>query len=138
LQVSGAAGGASAGTSQFVSSSWEVLPKAWLENAVRAMEKQPVNPYYESLAALLDGYRESFDAQPSSGTEISLQTKFNNDVAAYLNRINEHPLVEPYANKVAFESYFNSASPFFYMAGFYLVAFVLTALSWLGWSTALN
>jgi len=137
LQVNGAAGGAAAGTGQYVSSTWDVLPKAWLENAIRAMERQPVNPYYESLASLLDNYHALFEPQ-ESGKSADAETRFNNQVAAYLTQVNDNPLVKPYANKVSFESYFNSTSPFFYAAAFYLVAFVLTSLSWLGWSTALN
>ncbi len=138
LQLNGAIAGATASTAQFAAATWDVLPKAWLENAIRAMERQPVNPYYESLASLLDNYHALFQAEPSAGDTSDLATSFNNQVAAYLKLVNDSPLVKPYANKVSFESYFNRASLFFYAAAFYLVAFVLTGLSWLGWSKALN
>ena len=38
----------------------------------------------------------------------------------------------------AFEAYFNHVAPFYHLAVLYLLAFVLTACAWLGWSRPLN
>ncbi len=136
LEVYGMAGGATVHTAEFAAESWHVLPQAWFDNAVRIIKRQPVNPYYEAFVGILDNYRDVFEAESSQGAVSP--AAFNKKVDDYLHQINDHTLVKPYADKVAFESYFNSASPFFYSACFYLAAFVLTALSWLGWSKAFN
>ena len=41
-------------------------------------------------------------------------------------------------DKVRFESFFNHAAPFYYSAALYLIAFVLTCLSWLGFTKAFH
>ncbi|MBL8849182.1 MAG: cytochrome c biogenesis protein CcsA, partial [Planctomycetaceae bacterium] len=64
--------------------------------------------------------------------------RFNEAVAAYRGEV--APLITPQVNlsKVSFESFFNNFAPFYYSAVLYLVAFVLTCLSWLGWTRPLS
>lgn len=64
--------------------------------------------------------------------------KFNSAVATYQKLV--APMITPQVDlgKVSFESFFNQFAPFYYSAVLYLVAFLLTCLSWLGWSRPLS
>jgi len=70
---------------------------------------------------------EQLDSQYGAGASLSLTGIFNSRV------------IEPvFDNFYGFESYYNRVSPFFFCSWPYLAAFLLTAMSWLGWSKPLN
>jgi len=64
--------------------------------------------------------------------------KFNQAVVDYQAKI--VPVITPQVElpKISFEVFFNNFAPFYYCAVLYLAAFVLTCLSWLGWSGPLS
>ncbi len=64
--------------------------------------------------------------------------RFNKAVSDYQSKI--APVITPQVElpKVSFEVFFNNFAPFYYCAVLYLVAFLLTCLSWLGWSGPLS
>ncbi|MFO1092720.1 MAG: cytochrome c biogenesis protein CcsA [Planctomycetaceae bacterium] len=64
--------------------------------------------------------------------------KFNQDVAAYQHAVAPIIASQVDLSKVQFESFFNQFAPFYWCSVLYLVAFVLTCLSWLGWSKPLS
>ncbi len=64
--------------------------------------------------------------------------KFNELVAKYQTALVEAPPGGVDMKRLGFEAFFNHFEPFYYAAILYLAAFVLTALSWLGWSRPLN
>lgn len=68
--------------------------------------------------------------------------EFNDQVSAYLKTVEEYPPEDrekPVSlAKVKFESFFNNAAPFYYLAACYLIAGLLAATSWLACSQPLN
>ncbi len=129
--------------------SWEVFPMAWLQNTIRSAQGLKPNPYFEGLQQVMATYQKAFEepaaelnkaenAPTPAEAAAKLRAKFNQAVTDYRQLAAANPEITPLESKIQFESYFNSVSPFFYAASFYLAAFVLTALSWLGWSKALS
>ena len=64
--------------------------------------------------------------------------EFNKRVAEYQDLLAETPPNEYEPGKVAYESWLNHLAPYYRAAILYLIAFVLSALAWLGWSRPLN
>jgi len=64
--------------------------------------------------------------------------RFNKSVADYQSQI--APVITPRVElpKISFEVFFNNFAPFYYCSVLYLVAFLLTCLSWLGWTRPLG
>ncbi len=136
------------------SPTWEVFPKAWALNQIRTDGGLPPNKYVVGLQKVLTSYQKlpradhvASDAAAHRANQTPAKDQpeseksaadFNGAVEDYHSLIDANPEVEPLTAKISFESYFNSVSPFFYSACFYLVAFVLTACSWLGWTKAFN
>lgn len=66
--------------------------------------------------------------------------EFNKKTAALRGELLTHPPTQ-IRDKLArsdFEAFFNHATPFYYGAVFYVMAFVLAAMGWLGWSKPLQ
>jgi ABC-type transport system involved in cytochrome c biogenesis permease subunit len=63
---------------------------------------------------------------------------FNAAVKRYSASLTAEPPQGYSAGKVDFEAYFNHAAPFYYLMIPYVVAALLAASSWLGWSRTLN
>jgi ABC-type transport system involved in cytochrome c biogenesis permease subunit len=63
---------------------------------------------------------------------------FNESVAKYNALLTNANIPEYNPAKVRFEAFFNRFSPFYYAAVLNVIAFILAALAWLGWSVPLN
>jgi ABC-type transport system involved in cytochrome c biogenesis permease subunit len=63
---------------------------------------------------------------------------FNEAVADYRAALKADPPSKLNIHKLDREAYFNHVEPFIYSGALYLVAFVLAACAWLGWSRPLN
>lgn len=107
-------------------STWQTYPAAVIEAYLGAMQHKPTNPNTTSLVKISDAYARGDAAG------------FNEAVAAYRGHLEARAPHDYNAAKVGFEAYFNHFEPFFWSAFVYLLAFVLAALAWLGWSRPLN
>ncbi len=131
---------------------WQTLLEAELQDqlAQARSRQQPANKATPALRAILDAYAQG-DRQ-----------KFNTSVAAYADLIqvcaeadrvyNEKLAANPRVGRsrlrkeaeklnlkrVHFEAFFNHFNPFLLAMVLYLVAFILAASSWLGWSVVLG
>jgi ABC-type transport system involved in cytochrome c biogenesis permease subunit len=116
---------------------WQSYARAWTDAliAARLLGQQP-DPAVTQLEAILVAYGKKDAAE------------FNKQVAAYHDRLQREPPAELqtrftpirqlFGTFYRFEAYYNHVSPFFHCAYLYLVAFILAAFSWLGWSKPLN
>ncbi len=90
------------------------------------------------------------DAQKSSNPTTDAMTEmfaaysvgdvdqFNSQVQGYRAALAANKPADLNLAKVNFESFFNHFAPFYHASVLYLVAFVLVAVSWLGWTVPLN
>jgi len=106
------------------------LPMEFEQAIVESLSNQkldgPENPTARYLSDLLVAYREGN------------ATTFNQCLARLEEELHANPPTEYRAGLAAFEVFFNRMSPFFLAQLLYLVAFVLTAMAWLGWRRPLN
>jgi ABC-type transport system involved in cytochrome c biogenesis permease subunit len=128
---------------QTVDGRWATLAEAeydlWRDRA----SDHPKNPATVALASLLMAYAKG-DA-----------TTFNKELADYRRVLAEYERQLTSSatqlkraglasaeilsrNKIYFEAFYNQFSPFYYTAVLYVVAFVLGALAWLGWTDPLR
>jgi len=63
---------------------------------------------------------------------------FNSHVSDYQALVAGNAAANVNLGKINFEAFFNHAAPFFYAAWLYLLAFVIIACSWLGWTRPLG
>ena len=63
---------------------------------------------------------------------------FNSSLAEYESWLAGHKPADLDSTKVNFEAYYNHFAPPWWAAWLYLVAFVLVALGWLGWTRPLS
>lgn len=126
---------------------WRTLLEADIFHQISTERGQPVNEAMPALRAILDAYAAG-DVQ-----------RFNSGVAAYAkivqaradaDRQYDEQLAEQGRSgqrkeaeklrmgRVGFEAFFNHLNPFLLAMVLYLVAFVLSASSWLGWSVPLG
>jgi ABC-type transport system involved in cytochrome c biogenesis permease subunit len=77
-----------------------------------------------------DGIREAYRAN-----EVG---RFNSEVEKYLASFVVDPPADINMRRVRFEAFFNHFEPFYHSAVLYVFVFLLTAMSWLGWSRPLN
>jgi len=129
------------------SGSWQILLEAERDAIFARVQKKEVNRATTAFRQILEAYRAG-DVQ-----------KFNDGVATYRDLVASRG--EAYAqldaklaaagevgdqkeaeklrlDRVQFESFFNHFNPFVLAMFLYLVAFVLSAGSWLGWTATLN
>ncbi len=107
---------------------WETYASGWTKDFVRARMpgSQELNPATNAATEILVAYAND-DAQA-----------FNDRVRDYLAMVDDNAAAAVNARKVNFEAFFNHAAPFLYAAWLYLLAFVLVACSWLGWTRQLS
>jgi len=106
---------------------WQPFTSAWTRDYVQtALGRHQGNPAVQALGRIFTAYK-------AGDTDA-----FNQEVVKYRDLLEKQPPAQFNVKKTDFEAYFNHAEPFFYSAVLYLIAFVLAALSWLGWSTPLN
>ena len=65
-------------------------------------------------------------------------SQFDDAVAEFSQQVQSQAPASINLRAIRFESFFNHFEPFFYSSMFYVVAFVLTCLSWLVWTRGLN
>lgn len=107
---------------------WNTYASGWTKDFIRLnlMQDDNINPAINAVTKMLSAYAAG-DAK-----------EFNEDVSEYQAMVaaNDFATVNPH--KISFEAFFNHAAPFFYASWLYLLAFVLIACSWLGWSRPLG
>ncbi len=64
--------------------------------------------------------------------------RFNQQLEDYAEGLAASPPPEVHEGRVQFEAHFNAFSPFYWCMALYIVAFVVTSCSWLGWFNALR
>ena len=101
---------------------WEPLTTA----VFRAMHSGGADTSTRSLLALLYHYQQGN------------ATEFSGELAKYQAALTTSPPVDYQPSKVSFETFFNQFAPFYHAAVVYGIAFVLSALAWLGWRVPLN
>jgi ABC-type transport system involved in cytochrome c biogenesis permease subunit len=119
---------------------WEAYAAAWpLQTIIESFGRDP-NPAFQSINRAFIAYG-SYDAK-----------SFNKEVRSYHQLLEKRPPAElvakatwthslvsaAFGNFYRFESFFNSAAPFFWSAWLYLSAFVLLAVGWLRWSEVMR
>lgn len=116
---------------------WQSYARAWTDAYIGArLLGQTPDPALTQLESVFVAYSRK-DAK-----------EFNQQVAAYHRLLRQNPPAElksetgivtrMFGSFYGFEAYFNHVAPFYHAAVLYLVAFVLTACGWLGWSKPLN
>lgn len=105
---------------------WETFAKSWFNNITNQAHGKPVNPATVGFEKILNAY--------AAGNA----EEFNGAVASYQNYLAEHAPSELNHEKVQYEAFFNRFEPFYCALVLYVVAFVLVACGWLGWSGPLN
>ncbi|HUY33595.1 MAG TPA: cytochrome c biogenesis protein CcsA [Pirellulales bacterium] len=110
---------------------WVPYAKGWMDfmvakaNAHANREGSAVETPNPATGALI----EIFDAYEKGDSQA-----FNDAVAAYRVELRRHPPEGVNLSKIDFEAFFNRVNPFFWTRWFYVAAFGLTALGWLGWA----
>lgn len=106
---------------------WEPFSTAWVNHYMTVdLQREAGNPATAALKGIFDAYKAG-DAKA-----------FNRGVEDYNELLATDRPVDYRPAKVNAEAWFNHASPFYYSAALYILAFVLTALSWLGWTRPFN
>jgi ABC-type transport system involved in cytochrome c biogenesis permease subunit len=118
---------------------WQTLFEAELDDLMRRVRSLPTNDATAALSGVIDSYAKGDAAlfhtrlarleEASQKFEASLASAPTEGLA---------PAERLSLARLRFESGFNQASPFYYCAVAYLVAFVVTACSWLGWPKTLG
>jgi ABC-type transport system involved in cytochrome c biogenesis permease subunit len=105
---------------------WESFAKAGFEGIKDQALGQKPNEAMISVASLLIDYSKQ-DAKA-----------FNDDLAKYQAWLGANSPVDYHERRVNFEAFYNSFSPLFWACWLYVLAFVLAAFGWLGWTGPLN
>lgn len=106
---------------------WQAYSTAWLQEQLRTPSRTVGrNPATATMTAIFHAY--------STGDAES----FNRELDRFSTLVKARPLAELNLAKTNFEANFNRAAPFYHAAMLYVIAFVLTALSWLVWSEPLR
>ena len=105
---------------------WEPFAVAWFDGLKDRARGEEPNPAMISMTAMIVAYSKADAAT------------FNSELAKYETWLAEHKPEGFDANKVNFEAFFNFFEPFYCALVLYVVAFVLVALGWLGWTRPLN
>ena len=103
----------------------------------------PVNPATVALSTMLEAYARgdatTFNKQLADYRHILAD--YEKSLAASAEQLSEAGVKRAEVlsqRKINFEAFYNQFSPFYYAAVLYLVAFVLGAASWLGWTEPLR
>lgn len=115
---------------------WKTYAGAWLNNVLVAVrDKKESNPVVTAWNTILTDYSNSEDPQSDKKTDPA---DFNRAVDDYLKLLNSNPPPDVNLKAIRFESFFNHFKPFTQADVLYLVAFVIGACGWLGWSRGFN
>lgn len=105
---------------------WQPFALASVISKHQMLHGQEPNPAMTAFSAILAAYAAG-DAP-----------EFNREVRNYQAILKTSPPAGYHPAKIDFEVFFNQSQPFVWSAFLYVVAFILAALAWLGWSTPLN
>ena len=119
---------------------WQSYAQASTEASLSGLLGQKPSPALESLEAIFAAYgrqdAKTFNDQVDQyqrwllrETPVELTTK---------NTLTNRFIAGLFGSFYRFESYFNHVAPFYHCSVLYLVAFVLSAIAWLGWSRSMN
>jgi ABC-type transport system involved in cytochrome c biogenesis permease subunit len=122
---------------------WMPLMEAEMELLRDRVTNQPTNPATTALASMLDAYSRgdatTFNKELFDYRDVLVD--YERALAAHAGELkaagvaSSEILSQP---KINFEVFYNQFSPIYYAAVLYVVAFVLGALSWLGWTEPLR
>ncbi len=122
---------------------WTPLVEAEFAALQDRASNQPVNPATIALSSMLDAYARddatTFNKQLANYRHVLAD--YEKSLAANAEQLNEAGVKKAEVlsqRKINFEVFYNQFSPFYYAAVLYLVAFVLGAASWLGWTEPLR
>ena len=119
---------------------WEAYAAAWPMQFLRTtvLNDKP-EPSFQAYNEMLVAYFQGDD------------DLFNSAVASYAQRLETDPpddlksktaftavIDEPFGTFYQFETFFNQSAPFLVCAVFYVIAFALLAIGWLGYQATLN
>lgn len=109
------------------SSQWQAYSAAWAQDRLQppGAEKSK-HPAMVAMTAMFATYAAG-DAE-----------QFNRELLGYRRIVAASTAGDLDLAKTDFEAFFNHFAPFYHAAALYVIAFVLVALSWLGWSAPLN
>jgi ABC-type transport system involved in cytochrome c biogenesis permease subunit len=126
---------------------WQILFAAEVEYAIKGLMKEPQNSATPAFRAILDAYQandlERYNTALTAYKKIvaqraeadaGYQAKLLSEASVGERKTAEHLDL----GRVAYEASFNHFNPFVLAMALYLVCFVLSACSWLGWTTILN
>ena len=105
---------------------WQPFAAAWVQSYALMQLGQDPDP---SAAA----WDQILHAWATDDVE-----KFNSELAKYQTSLASLPLGDVNMKTTNYEAFFNQFAPFYHASVLYLVAFVLVAMSWLGWTKRLN
>ena len=96
----------------------------------------PDDPLASTMTSIYDAYRDgktdAFNDKVAQYHALVASDSHFSDVIA------SSSIDKAFGSRTQFETAFNHAAPFFYSSAFYLFAFVLAAIGWLGWTKPLN
>ena len=126
-----------------VDGKWLALMEAELELLRATVQKQPTNPATSALAALLEAY-----ARGDATTFNQQLAAYNTILAGYEKALDaDRPKLAAAGlakseilsqSTINFEVFYNQFSPIYYASVLYLIAFLLSVLSWIGWTAPLR
>jgi hypothetical protein len=103
---------------------WQAYSTAWAESQLQPSSAE--NSATAAMTAIFSAYA-SADA-----------SKFNGELHGYQAALAANTPADLDLAKTKFEAFFNHFAPFYHASVMYLLAFVLAAISWLGWSKPLS
>ena len=126
---------------------WQIMLAAEANFIVDTISKRPVNDAVPALRSILEAYRasdlEKFNSSIATYQELiaeradadsAYSAKLENDPEALPRKTSEQLDLR----RIDYEAYINQFNPFVITMALYLVCFVLSACSWLGWTQVLN
>ena len=115
---------------------WQTLAGAWVEDLANSMRgKAERNTAVAAWKEMLSTY---LDSKQGTKEDQKRPQDFNRAVAAYLKSLDVHPPRELNLFAIRFESFFNHFQPFTHVDRLYILAFVIGAFGWLGWTQGFN
>ena len=106
---------------------WQAYSTAWSQAQMQPPgDGNATNSAATAMTAMFAAYRDGDAA------------KFNHELQSFRAGLAANPPADLNLSKSSFESFFSHFAPFYHSSAMYLFAFVLTAISWLGWSRPLS
>jgi len=94
------------------------------------------NPLAGTMISIYDAYRDG--EVETFNSEVAQYHRLVAEDAHFSDVILSSSIDRTFGSRTNFETFFHHAAPFFYSSAFYLFAFVLAAIGWLGWTKPLN